>query len=138
MHFSTALLLALTASASAAVLPRSQLGSWEFSLYRSAYASGYQSTIATAVYTSESYPEGLRKECTHILNPFAEPIQTDKCDEGFSYSYDGQTVSLSQVVQKPSANTTVFGNAPLELKVADSVGRSWKGEATVEVSSATA
>lgn len=46
-------------------------------------------------------------------------------------------VSLSQVVQKPSANTTVFGSAPLTL-TSDSVGRTYSGEATVEVTTATA
>jgi len=40
-------------------------------------------------------------------------------------------------VQEPSPDTTVFGNAALELKP-NAAGRTFTGEVTVEVTSATA
>ncbi|KAF9695280.1 hypothetical protein EKO04_007009 [Ascochyta lentis] len=140
MRLTTTTLLSLAATSTAAVLPRSQLGSWTLSVSKSAYANGYNSQTATAIYTSDSYPDGITSTCKYVYNPAVaegEPKETDTCDEGFSYSFDGQTVSLSQVVQKPSAGTTVFGSAPLTLK-SDAVGRTFSGEATVEVTEATA
>lgn len=89
MRFTTAL-LSLAATASAAVLPRSQLGSWDVSVSKSAYANGYNSQTVTAVYTSDSYPEGVNKKCEYVFNPAAEgEKETSSCDEGFWYEYDG-------------------------------------------------
>ncbi len=50
---------------------------------------------------------------------------------------DKAAISLNQVVQEPSPDTTVFGSAPLTLKP-NAVGRTFTGEVTVEVTSATA
>lgn len=91
MRVSTSL-LALAATASAAVLPRSELGSWDITVVKSTSASGYQSQTATAVYTSDSYPEGVTKECKYEYNPRAEgEKETNECDDGFSYEFDGQS-----------------------------------------------
>lgn len=87
MRFSTATVLGLAASATAAVLPRSQLGSWTVSVSESSYANGYKTRSATAVYTSDSYPEGITSTCSFVANPVA--TETDTCDEGFTYTYDG-------------------------------------------------
>lgn len=93
MRFSTATILGLAATATAAVLPRSQLGSWAVSVSKSAYANGYQSQTATAVYTSDSYPEGITSTCSYVYNPQVTEgeKETNVCDEGFSYSFDGQS-----------------------------------------------
>ena len=87
------LLLAASASASATVLPRSQLGSWALSVSKSAYANGYQSETATGVYTSDSYPDGISSGCSYVYNPAASEgeKETRRCDEGFSYAFDGQS-----------------------------------------------
>lgn len=91
MRYTTAL-LALAASASAAVLPRSQLGSWDVKVAKSAYANGYQTETATAVYTSDSYPEGVSKKCTFVSDPRVAGEKAGlTCDEGFTYSFDGQS-----------------------------------------------
>lgn len=93
MRFSTAL-FALAATATASVLPRSELGSWDVSVYKATSASGYQSQTVTAVYTSDSYPEGVTSVCKYVNNPRAEgDKETSECDEGFSYEYDGQSES---------------------------------------------
>lgn len=39
------------------------------------------------MYTSDSYPEGITSTCSFVANPVA--TETDKCDEGFTYTYDG-------------------------------------------------
>ncbi|KAF1933492.1 uncharacterized protein M421DRAFT_894 [Didymella exigua CBS 183.55] len=139
MRFSTAAILPLAALASAAVLPRSQLGSWAVSVSKSAFANGFQSETATAVYTSDSYPAGITSSCSYEYDPTVTEGDkgTTTCTEGFTYSYDGTTVSLSQVVQKPSPNTTVFGSAPLTL-TSNASGRTFTGQTTVDVSSASA
>lgn len=92
MRFSTATVLGLAASATAAVLPRSQLGSWTISISKSAYANGYQTQTATAVYTSDSYPEGITSTCSYVYNPTVTEgeKETKRCDEGFTYSFGGE------------------------------------------------
>lgn len=85
------LVLALSALSTAAVLPRSDLGSWNVTIVKSAYANGYRSEVSTAVYTSESYPEGVSAECRYVLNPAVRPAESSSCDEGFSVEYDGKS-----------------------------------------------
>lgn len=91
MRFSTAMIIPLAALASAAVLPRSELGSWAVSISKSAYANGYQSMTATAVYTSDAYPESISSTCNYVYNPSAaaDSKETNVCSEGFEYSFDG-------------------------------------------------
>lgn len=97
MHFSNIFTLGFAASACAAVLPRSQLGSWTVSVSKSAYTNGYQSQTATAIYTSDSYPEGITSTCSYVYNPTVEnpeEKETNTCDEGFTYDFDGQSEYL--------------------------------------------
>ncbi|KAJ4341556.1 hypothetical protein N0V95_007174 [Ascochyta clinopodiicola] len=139
MHLTTTL-LPLAASTSAILLPRSDLGSWSLSVSKSAYANGYSQQTATANYTSTTYPAGISRACKYEYNPTVpagEDREADECDAGFTYSFDGQTVSVSQVVLEKGVNTTVSGSAPLTLK-SDAVGRTFTGEATVEATEATA
>ncbi|KAF1976909.1 hypothetical protein BU23DRAFT_15124 [Bimuria novae-zelandiae CBS 107.79] len=137
MHFASLAVLGLAALSSAAAVPRSALGSWYVSIKQESAAIGWRRNQATAVYTSDSYPEGITSTCVYELLPGRDPLETQSCDGGFSYMYDGQTVSLQQVVQKPSPNTTVFGSALLKL-TPNAIGRSWTGNTTVEVTAATA
>ncbi|KAH7357419.1 hypothetical protein BKA66DRAFT_245416 [Pyrenochaeta sp. MPI-SDFR-AT-0127] len=129
--------LGLATSSLAAVLPRSQYGSWDVSVTKSAFANGFQSQTVSAVFTSDSYPEGVTSTCSWVNNPANDPSETSSCDNAsFSYEYDGQTISLQQTVELPNQQT-VFGSAALELK-SDAVGRTFKGEAKVDVTSAIA
>ena len=96
MHFPTTTittLLALAATASAAVLPRSDLGSWAITISKSAFANGHQSQTASAVYTSDAYPEGIARTCSYVYNPAVTEgeKETSTCDDGFGYSFDGQS-----------------------------------------------
>lgn len=82
--------LGLATSSLAAVLPRSQYGSWDVSVSKSAYANGRKSETVTAVFTSDAYPEGLTSTCKYELSPPA--AETSSCDnESFSYAYDGSS-----------------------------------------------
>jgi hypothetical protein len=164
MQYTTPLLFALAASASATTLPRSSdMGSWNVTLTKSSYANGYTSQSVNAIFVSESYHSpGLITNCKTEYNPNAEPKESSSCEpsaNGFSYEYDGASKSASsfrtriqtrearanettaikvqQNLAKPDP-MTVFGDAPLELKVDDSVGRSFKGNAIFDVSSAIA
>lgn len=139
MLFTALSILGLSALSSAAAVPRSTYGSWDVTIVQSSYANGYRSQEATAVYTSDSYPDGITSKCKYEYNPAATPNTTDSCDQGFSYTYDSYNsiVAIQQIVQEPSPNTTLFGNGTLELK-SDAVGRVYTGEATIEVSAATA
>jgi hypothetical protein len=91
MRFSTATVLGLAASTFAAVLPRSELGSWAVSFSKASFANGLKSEDVTAVYTSDSYPEGITSKCTYTYTPWETPEESNSCDEGFTYSFDGQS-----------------------------------------------
>ncbi|CAO2649623.1 Nn.00g070080.m01.CDS01 [Neocucurbitaria sp. VM-36] len=137
MHFSTLTVLGLATTSLASVLPRSQYGSWSVSVSKSAYANGFQSQTVSANFTSTSYPSGIISTCKYENNPTKTPAESSSCDnEAFEYTYDGQTIKLQQTVELPTPQT-VFGSAPLTLK-ATGVGRTYTGEAVVDVTEAIA
>ena len=83
MQFITTI-LALAATSSAAVLPRSPLGSWSVEVT----VSPDHSVYVTAKYVSDAYPDGLRNAC--IDNPFENPPY-HRCDHAeFDFVYDGK------------------------------------------------
>lgn len=87
MHFPVAL-LAYAASVSAAVLPRSLMGSWDVQI---TVTPADDSLYLTAQYKSDSYPgdEYLRSACVEAPN--AELPVAHRCDRAaFDFSYDGQ------------------------------------------------
>lgn len=103
MQFATTI-LALAAVSSAAVLPRSPLGSW----YAQVTVSPDHSVYLTAKYTSDAYPDGLRNAC--VDNPFANP-PVHRCDHvEFDFTYDGAILNLTQTIEEPEKQT-VFGSA---------------------------
>jgi hypothetical protein len=80
-----ATVLALAATSSAAVLPRSEHGSWAAQVT----VSPDHSIYVTALFTSDAYPEGLMNAC--VENPFSNPPVPHRCDHAeFDFSYDGQ------------------------------------------------
>jgi hypothetical protein len=90
MQFST-VVLALTATASAAVLPRdNNQGSWLATL---TLGPTIEELYLTAEFDSAEYPAGdrqtsLRNAC--VYSPNAEPPLPKRCDHlEFDYSYDG-------------------------------------------------
>jgi hypothetical protein len=89
MRFSAAI-LALAASASAAVLPRANGGSWKFSVTELEDKRFY----TTAVLTTEAYPEGLKSSCA--LDTRQTPV-FNRCDRAaFSADWDGKSKFLPQ------------------------------------------
>jgi hypothetical protein len=153
----TTILLALAAIASA-----SDMGSWNVTLTKSSFANGYSSQSVNAIFVSDSYPSpGLITNCKSEHNPTADPVESSSCEpaeNGFSYEYDGASkferrggcgkgeemesnrttaIKVQQNVEKPNP-MTVFGNAPLEVKVDGAAGRSFKGNAIFDVTSAIA
>jgi hypothetical protein len=77
-------ILALAATSSAAVLPRSPLGSWHVEVT----VNPNHSVYLTAKYTSDAYPDGLRNAC--IDSPFENPPY-HRCDHAeFDFVLDGQ------------------------------------------------
>ncbi|KAF2024908.1 hypothetical protein EK21DRAFT_93677 [Setomelanomma holmii] len=136
MHFTTPLLTLLASTSLAAVLPRSGLGSWAVTINKASYANGYKSLDISAVYTSDSYPDGISSSCSTVKPSAADPEQPRTCSAGFEASYDGSSVSLQQTVELP-INATVFGSGPIKLTTSGA-GRIYTGSATVEVTSATA
>ncbi|RAR14307.1 hypothetical protein DDE83_002257 [Stemphylium lycopersici] len=126
-------LLALVASASAS------MGSWNVTIEKYAYANGYSMQTVNAQFVSDSYLDGLFSNCTTISNPVDPSTNIDACIPlDFSYNYDGTTLKVQQNIQKPDPGVTVFGEAPLELKGADAVGRHFKGNAIFDVTRAIA
>ena len=88
MRFSAASLLALAASATAAVLPRSDLGSFDTSIVI-LEGNTPKTFFLNTKYTSEAYPDGLRASCV-----FNSPGVADRCDHTYaSASYDGYSKS---------------------------------------------
>jgi hypothetical protein len=91
MQFTT-VVLALAASASAAVLPRTALGSWKVSLEQ---LNSNGAFYTDAVYTSDAYPEGLVTHC--ILNASETPV-FNGCDKlGVTADWDGKSKLLSKL-----------------------------------------
>jgi hypothetical protein len=148
MQFITTI-LALAATSSAAVLPRSEQGSW----FAQVTVSPDHSVYVTAKFTSPSYPDGLRNAC--VENPFADPPYK-RCDHlEFDYVYDGQcktpypfvaksteltymptVLNLTQKIQLPTPQT-VYGEAYIPFTKDLGDGRTL-GEGVVEVTRATA
>jgi hypothetical protein len=90
MQFITTL-LALAATSSAAVLPRSNQGSW----FAQVTVNPDHTVYVNAKFTSDAYPEGLRNSC--VENAFSDPPYPRRCDHlEFDYSYDGQCKILHQ------------------------------------------
>jgi hypothetical protein len=122
MQFITTI-LALAATSSAAVLPRSEQGSW----FAQVTVSPDHSVYVTAKFTSPSYPDGLRNAC--VENPFADPPVEKRCDHlEFNYVYDGQCKTLSQLSANSTKLTYVNSLEPYpENPVAYSPDRLWRG-----------
>jgi hypothetical protein len=122
MQFST-IVLALAASASAAVIPRDNaLGQWHVQIT----VNQDQQVYLTAKFSSDAYPEGLRNAC--IDEPTSTPPY-HRCDHlEFDFAYDGNctlnistfrtstttniliALNLTQTVDLPTKQT-VFGEA---------------------------
>lgn len=100
MLFQSTLFLAIAASASAAVVPRSANGEWFVTFTRSAYASGYTSEVAVGNYTSDSYPEGIVSQCDREYNPAATPKEVITCNNGFSATWDGESKFDTIVIER--------------------------------------
>jgi hypothetical protein len=87
MQFTT-VVLALAASASAAVLPRSPLGSWSVSIEQLDSNGAF---YTNAVYKSDAYPEGLATHC--VLDASETPV-FNRCDKlGVTADWDGKSKS---------------------------------------------
>jgi hypothetical protein len=88
MQFST-IVLALAASASAAVIPRAALpeqGRWHVQLSKS---EPKNNLYLTAKFTSPSYPDGLRNAC--VEDPSETPT-FKRCDHvEFDFTYDSES-----------------------------------------------
>jgi hypothetical protein len=85
MQLST-IVLALAASASAAVLPRAQpQGSWHIQLTKYVPKNNL---YLTATFTSAAYPDGLRNAC--VEDPSEDPVFHNCDHREFSFSYDGE------------------------------------------------
>jgi hypothetical protein len=151
MQFST-VALALAASASAAVLPRSTMGEWDVQI---TLGPEPDNLYLTAQYKSDSYPgdDYLRSACVEA--PHATLPVAHRCDRAaFDFSYDGQCkfcsfielfetakltyidINLTQTVDLPN-KMTVFGSAYLPVTETLEDGRK-KAEGTVKVTSAIA
>lgn len=86
MQFST-VLLALTASVSAAVLPRDGQGQWSVSMTLGPAESVY----LHAEFTSDDYPEDKKLRSTCVEAPNAELPVAHRCDRAeFDFTYDGK------------------------------------------------
>ncbi|KAF1837867.1 hypothetical protein BDW02DRAFT_543046 [Decorospora gaudefroyi] len=91
----------------------------------------------SAQFVSDSYPSGIFSECVYV---YATQQEEEGCSEnGFGYEYDGETIKLEQVLQKPNP-MTVFGEAALMLEVVDDgmEEKTYKGNAIVDVTRAIA
>jgi hypothetical protein len=85
MQFTTAI-LALAASASAAVIPRANGDSWTVSLSQLDSNGAF---YTTAVLHSEAYPEGLKSSC--VLDASTTPVY-NRCDRAaFTADWDGKS-----------------------------------------------
>ncbi|USP79673.1 hypothetical protein yc1106_06947 [Curvularia clavata] len=108
MQFST-VLLALAASASAAVIPRDGQGQWVVNM---SLGPEPQSVYIHAEFTSDEYPEDKKLRSTCVEAPNATLPVAHGCDRAaFDFSFDGKTIKLQQNLPN---GITVFGEAPFE------------------------
>jgi hypothetical protein len=148
MQFS-AIVLALAASASAAVIPRDNaLGQWIVQIT----VNQEQQVYLTAKFSSDAYPDGLRNAC--IDEPTSTPPY-HRCDHlEFDFAYDGNckptsrhfgsvsitntsiALNLTQTVELPEKHT-VFGEAFMPVTTDLGDGRK-QAEAIVPVLKAIA
>ncbi|PSN61189.1 hypothetical protein BS50DRAFT_625467 [Corynespora cassiicola Philippines] len=145
MRFTFAAVSTLIAAASAAAVPRSDMGSWAVSVVKNSAANGYKSEDITAVYTNSELPEAITSTCSFKnLTPEGVFQESKVCDpESFDYtlSYEGTSwfVSLQQVVELNGEKVTVFGKSEgLTLDCNSATGRYCTAETTVPVTAATA
>ncbi|KAF2847325.1 hypothetical protein T440DRAFT_471212 [Plenodomus tracheiphilus IPT5] len=139
MQFTT-LFLAASAAVLSVAAP-ADMGQWDVIVTEQWSAIGYKAVQVNANFTSPSYPgaEGLTSSCSkkHIPATTNTPaVNTDDCDPGFSYTWEGGVIKLQQVVELPN-QMTVFGEAPLKT-ITGGVGRSAQGQTIVKVTSAIA
>lgn len=159
MQFTAVLLAALSATSFASVLPRDDnMGAWNVTIKYAAYANGVKLTNVVAQFNSESYPLNIVSTCKKEVNAAKDPITSESCDnDSFSYEWDGKSkstftaflecegvlanvcvaVKVQQNIDLPTKQT-VFGSAPLNAVVSGPDGRTFKGNAIVQVTSATA
>ncbi|EUC43443.1 hypothetical protein COCMIDRAFT_28101 [Bipolaris oryzae ATCC 44560] len=108
MQFS-AVLLALAASASAAVLPRDGMGQWAVTV---TVQPAIRDVYLHAEFTSDEYPEDKKLRSTCVEAPEAELSVIHRCDRAaFDFQWDGKILSVQQTL--PSG-VTVFGSAPYD------------------------
>ncbi|EMD62216.1 hypothetical protein GGP41_002332 [Bipolaris sorokiniana] len=108
MQFS-AVLLALAASASAAVLPRQEMGQWAVTASVGP-APGY--VYLHAEFTSDEYPGDKKLRSTCVEAPNAELPVAHRCDRAaFDFQWDGKVLNVQQTL--PSG-ATLFGSAPYD------------------------
>jgi hypothetical protein len=153
MQFST-IVLALAASASAAVLRRSTMGEWDVQI---TLGPEPDNLYLTAQYKSDSYPgdDYLRSACVENPHAAQSPV-VHGCDRAaFDFSYDGQSkfcssklfdssqlmcvdINVTQTVDLPN-KMTVFGSAYFPSSEFETLadGRK-KGRGNVKVTSAIA
>lgn len=88
MQFST-VLLALAASASAAVIPRDGQGQWSVSMH---LGPDPQAIYLHAEFTSDEYTEDNKLRSTCVEAPNATLPVAHRCDRAaFDFSYDGKS-----------------------------------------------
>jgi hypothetical protein len=154
MRFSAASLLALAASATAAVLPRSDLGSFDTTVTILEGNTPKEFFLSTK-YTSEAYPDGLRASC--VFNAPGWPAGESRCDHTYaSATYDGYSKlfkASSSHRNEMIANTciaariqfnvelpepmTIFGEGPVPVEY-DEYTNTERGSAIVPVVKAIA
>ncbi|KAH6614350.1 hypothetical protein C7974DRAFT_380676 [Boeremia exigua] len=140
MQFTITLFTLAAATAVNAANAASHLGAWNVTISKSAYANGYRSQTVLADFASDAYAgdDIIRTVCKYEYNPTADPKETKSCEPNtFSYEYDGTTVKVQQNVEKPNP-MTVFGEAPLELKLQAGSGKTAKGNAIFDATRAIA
>jgi hypothetical protein len=91
MQFTTALFALAAATAASAA---SDLGAWNVTITKSAYANGYETQTVLADFASDAYAGDnvIRSVCKYTSDPDANPKVTSSCEPNtFSYEYDGQS-----------------------------------------------
>ncbi|EUC31586.1 hypothetical protein COCCADRAFT_27700 [Bipolaris zeicola 26-R-13] len=108
MQFS-AVLLALAASASAAVLPRDGMGQWHVTMQ---VGPAPKYVYLHAEFTSDEYPGDNKLRSTCVEAPEAELPVVHRCDRAaFDFKWDGKLLNVQQTL--PSG-ATLFGSAPYD------------------------
>ncbi|CAN9261208.1 unnamed protein product [Alternaria sp. RS040] len=132
MQFST-VLLALVATTSAAVLPRTEnKGQW---FVQMTLGPDIEQLYLYASFTSDEYEEDHKLRSSCVEAPNAELPVAHRCDRAaFNFSYDGATLNVQQTLD---SGVTVYGSAPLSIHTFIGGGR-FRDETTIQVSSAVA